>query len=40
MSRLVVIAPLREDARERALELLSEGPPFELEGTMLDRNQV
>jgi hypothetical protein len=40
MSRLVVIAPLRENARERALELLSEGPPFELAETAFDRHHV
>ena len=40
MGRLVVVAPLREGARERALELLSEGPPFELEGTRFDRHDV
>jgi hypothetical protein len=40
MSRLVVIAPLRENARERAVQLLSEGPPFQLEETAFDRHQV
>ncbi len=40
MSRLVVIAPLRENARKRALQLLSEGPPFELAETAFDRHQV
>jgi hypothetical protein len=40
MSRLVVIAPLRENARKRALQLLSEGPPFELAETAFDRHHV
>lgn len=40
MSRLVVIAPLKQDARERALQLLAEGPPFELEQTRFERHQV
>jgi hypothetical protein len=40
MSRLVVIAPLKPDARERALRLLKEGPPFELAETRFERHQV
>jgi hypothetical protein len=37
MSRLVVSVPLLENARERALQLLSEGPPFELAETAFER---
>jgi hypothetical protein len=40
MSRLVVIVPLKEGKKERARELLDEGPPFDLEGTAFDRHAV
>jgi hypothetical protein len=40
MGRLVVIASLREGKRARARELLEQGPPFELEGTVFDRHEV
>jgi hypothetical protein len=40
MSRLVVVAPLRPGMRERAAELLTEGPPFVLEETDFDRHDV
>jgi hypothetical protein len=40
VSRLVIIAPLKADARERALQLLAEGPPFQLEQTRFDRHHV
>jgi len=40
MSRLVIIAPLRPGGRERALSLLREGPPFDLDTTKFDRHQV
>lgn len=40
MTRLVVILPLKEGARSRARELLEAGPPFDLEGTALDRHDV
>ena len=40
MSYLVVVAPLKADMAERARELLVEGPPFDLEGTVFDRHSV
>ena len=40
MSTLAVIAPLKEGKSARAQELLSEGPPFELEATLFDRHTV
>ena len=40
MTRLVVVVPLKEGAGARARELLDEGPPFDLEGTGLDRHDV
>jgi hypothetical protein len=36
MSRLVVVAPLKPGARERARELLAGGPPLAPEGTRFD----
>jgi hypothetical protein len=39
-SRLVVVAPLAEGTRERARELLADGPPFEPEGTSLSAHRV
>ena len=40
MTTLVVVAPLREGAQERARELLAEGPPFDPEETVFDRHEV
>lgn len=40
MTRLVVIAPLADGGRERALRLLEQGPPFDLQATAFDRHQV
>lgn len=40
MTALVVVAPLREGAQERARELLAEGPPFDLNATAFDRHEV
>lgn len=40
MSRLVVLVPLREGAREKARSLLAQGPPFDLEATDFDRHEV
>ena len=38
MGRLVIVVPLRNGTKERARELLEEGPPFELEETQLERH--
>lgn len=38
--RVVVVVPIRPDARERAATLIGEGPPFELEGADLTRHDV
>jgi hypothetical protein len=40
VSRLVIVVPLREGTKERARELLEEGPPFELDETRLERHEV
>ena len=40
MGRLVIVVPLRNGTKERARELLEEGPPFELEETQLERHEV
>lgn len=40
MSRLLVVAPLKDGVRERARELVAGGPPFEPEGTSLTSHQV
>lgn len=40
MSRLVIVVPLREGTKERARELLEEGPPFALDETRLERHEV
>lgn len=40
MSRLVVVAPLKEGARDQAHELLEQGPPFELDTTPLEQHAV
>jgi hypothetical protein len=38
--RLVVIAPLKRGAVERARQLLEDGPPFDLERTRFDAHEV
>jgi hypothetical protein len=40
MSRAVLVLPLLEGARERAAELLRNGPPFDPEAVGLDRHHV
>jgi len=40
MSYLVVVAPLKAGMGERARELLAEGPPFDLEGSVFERHAV
>jgi hypothetical protein len=40
VSRLVVVVPLKDGARERAAELLRSGPPFDLEETNFDRHHI
>jgi hypothetical protein len=40
VSRLVVVAPLKDGMRERAAELIAQGPPFEPEGTTLVGHEV
>lgn len=40
MSRLVVVVPIVEGARDRVDELLRQGPPFEIEATQLSRHEV
>lgn len=40
MSMLLVIAPLAEGKRETARMLLSAGPPFDPEGSALERHHV
>lgn len=40
MSRLVVVAPLKEGKSGRARQLLEKGPPFDLEATRFDRHAV
>lgn len=40
MTRLVVVAPLKEGGRARAEKLLEQGPPFDLERTRFDRHAV
>ena len=40
MSRLVVVAPLKDGMRDRAAELIAAGPPFEPEGTALAGHEV
>ena len=39
-NRLVVVLPLREGAYDRALELLADGPPFDLESAAVLRHEV
>ena len=40
MSRLVVVVPFVEGAKDQVKELLSQGPPFEIEATQLSRHEV
>ena len=40
MSRLVVVAPLKQGSLPRAKELLAEGPPFALEDSRFDAHEV
>lgn len=40
MSRLVVIASLKEGKSDRARELLERGPPFDLDATQFNRHGV
>jgi hypothetical protein len=40
MSRLVLVAPLREGAREEVLRLIAAGPPFDLAGSDLSQHHV
>ncbi len=40
MSRLIVVVPLKEGARAKAQQLLEQGPPFNIEGTHLQRHEV
>jgi hypothetical protein len=40
MSRLVLVVPLKDGAREEARSLLAQGPPFDLEATDFDRHEV
>lgn len=40
MSRLVVVAPLREGARESAQLLIADGPPFDLATSTLVKHEV
>jgi hypothetical protein len=40
MSRLVVVVPLKEGAREDARALLTQGPPFDPEALGFERHEV
>jgi hypothetical protein len=40
MSRLVVVVPFLDGAKDQVKELLSQGPPFEIEATHLTRHEV
>ena len=40
MSRLVVVVPFVDGAKEQVEELLSQGPPFEIDATQLSRHEV
>jgi hypothetical protein len=40
VSALVVVAPLKAGALERARELLAEGPPFDLEASRFEQHDV
>jgi hypothetical protein len=37
---VVVVVPLKEGPRERAMELVEQGPPFDVELTHLERHEV
>jgi hypothetical protein len=40
MKRVLVVAPLREDAQTTVRLLIQDGPPFDLTGTGLERHEV
>ena len=40
MSRLIVVVPLKDGGRAKAEKLLEQGPPFDIEGTHLERHEV
>lgn len=40
MSRVAVVAPLKDGARERARTLVEQGPPVDLSATSLERHTV
>jgi hypothetical protein len=40
MEQLAVVARLKQGAEPEALKLVAEGPPFELEGSGLERHEV
>jgi hypothetical protein len=40
VSRLVIVVPLKEGTRDRAAELLEQGPPFDIELTHLSRHEI
>lgn len=40
MTSLVLVLPLEPGSREKARELLADGPPFDLEATRFDRHAV
>lgn len=40
MTRLVVVAPLKEGTRDSARLLVAEGPPFDLDSTGLEAHEV
>ena len=40
MTRLVVVVPLKEGARESARLLVADGPPFDLDSTALEAHEV
>ena len=40
MSKLVVVAPLRDGARESARLLIADGPPFDPAASALERHEV
>jgi hypothetical protein len=37
---VVVVVPLKEGPRERAMELVDQGPPFDVELTHLERHEM
>jgi len=40
VTTLVVVAPLKDGALERARELLAEGPPFDLQASRFEQHEV